>query len=273
MGNLCNKPTFSVPKKPLSPDIRIQPLKGNHESLFEMFDCINIFKNYTIQDYMFILSTTFDQNTGVDDGRYLAFIEKKLIKNQQVSNWILNDDLTRNQIQDFHQKFFSIFLKGFKTFYKSIKDEKYTNNNLPYICFLAIGIVFCQGRIDNKIDIIFNSISNDGEYIEKSDDFVFFIFSCMCIPTGIFLFVLKELSDENEDYKAKIGKFEFERIFDTYQIKDATNSTKEYMKLLFSEDKSRLSYDEFYSLFKVSDDLKVIFNPASIRNWLERNNI
>ena len=94
----------------------------------------------------------------------------------------------------------------------------------------------------------------------------------MSMPAGIFLFVLKMLANENEEYQKKIDKFDFAKIFDTYQIKDAINATDLFFKTLF-ETKASLSYNEFKSLIMNNDDIQCILYPGSVRRFLEKNNV
>jgi hypothetical protein len=273
MGNICHKEELPLQRKIISPDIKIASAVGSYEEIFHEFDIVNIFKYYNIQDFMYLFLNNFNRQEGISESYYYIFIEKKFIKNIQISEWIMNDEKAKSQVQDFHQKYFSIFFKGFKSYFKSIKNEKYKSENLPLVCFLPLGILGCSGRIDSKIELIFNLFCNYDQQLESSDELSYFIFSALSIPAGIFLFILKVLSDENEDYKTKIDKYDFTTIFDTYQIKDAINATAEYLKILFTPEKTSLSLDEFKALMTQNSDLHCIFSSSLVRKFLEKHNI
>jgi len=273
MGNVCHKQEIPLQRKAISQDYKLTQMKGTNETIFEEFDKVNIFKYYNIQDFMHLFLSNFDRQEGVSEAFYYVFIEKKFIKNQQISEWLMNDESAKSQVQDYHQKLFGIFLKGFKSYYRSLKGDKYQSNNLPLSALLALGTHNCQGRLDSKIEIVFHLFCNKDLLLEMNDDLCFFIFASFCLPAGIFLFVLKVLSEENEDYKAKVEKHDFVTIFDTYQIKDAINATQEYLKLLFTPDKPRLSFEDFRDLVIRSEDIQSIFSSTSIRAYLEKHNI
>lgn len=273
MGNVCHKQEVPLQRKTISPDIKLFQLKGTNESIFEEFEKVNIFKYYNIQDFMHLFLTNFNKDEGVNETVYYAFIEKKFIKNQQISDWLMNDESAKSQVQDYHQKLFGIFIKGFKSYYRSLKGDKYQSANLPLSALLALGFHNCSGRLDSKIEIIFNLFCNKDLLLEISDDLCFFIFASFCLPAGIFLFILKVLSEENEEYKTKIDKHDFVTIFDTYQIKDAINATQQYLNLLFTPEKPRLSIEDFRDLVIKNEDIQSIFTSSSIRAYLEKHNI
>lgn len=274
MGNCICKAQEILDKKTISSDITLTSAKGNHENIFSLIEDYNIFKYYNIEEFMHIIRSNYEDSIGVKEETYNIVIEKKFIKNQQVSEWLLNDDKARMKISDFHQKFFSIYLKAFKTYYKSLKGDKYTSSSLPINLFLPFGFLYSKGRVDNKIDMIFNLFCNKEQILENTDEFKMFVFASLSIPAGITLFILKILADENEEYKAKIEKFEFESIFDTYQIKDAINATNEYFKLLFpTNEKKGLSYNEFKILYSTNEEVQVLFSAPGVRAFLEKHNI
>lgn len=275
MGNKCFNAPNPITKKSTPSDISIPKLKGSHEDIFEYLEKINIFKYFNVQDAIYLFISAFPRNgeEGVCQTHYIVFIEKKFIRNQQISDWILNDDKLISEVKDFHSKLFDIFFKGFKQYYKQYKGEKFRGDDLSVLCFLPLAILNSSGRNDTKAEIIFNLFCNNEQLLEDSDDLHFFIFSSMCLPAGISLYVFKVLADENEDYKAKLEKFDFATIFDTYQIKDACNATEEYFKVLFPGEKKSLNFNEFKNLVSTSEDISSIFCPGNARKFLEKHNI
>lgn len=274
MGNKCFKATDPIVKKSPPMDISIPKNKGSHEGIFESLENINIFKYYNVQDIMYLFINNFPrQGEGVTEAHYYIFIEKKFIRNQQISDWILNEERLQSEIKDFHSKLFDIFHKGFKSYYKAHKGEKYREDNLPTVCFMPFATLYGNGRNDTKAELIFNLLCNQDQVLEDSDEFRYFVFSSMCLPAGITLFVMKVLSDENEEYKKKMDKFDFTTIFDTYQIKDAINATEEFFKEIFTPEKPSLTYKEFLNLLGSSEALQSLFNQGNTRKFLEKHNI
>jgi hypothetical protein len=273
MGNVCFKAPDVITKKSPPLDINIPKQTGSHPAIFEALEKINIFKYFNVQDTIYLFLSNFPRSgEGVSETNYYIFIEKKFIRNQQISEWILNDEKLMSEVKDFHSKLFDIFKKGIKQYYKQFKGEKYTDDTLPVLCFLPFAILFASGRNDTKLDIVFNLFCNNDQLLEESDDLHFFIMATMCLPTSITLFVLKLLADENDEYKRIMDKYDFTNIFDTYQIKDACNAAQEYFKELFSN-KKQLTYSEFKSLVSSSEDLQSIFHPGNVRKYLEKHNI
>lgn len=275
MGNLCQKPdTNPIIRKHLPPDVKLLGEKGSNEKIFDYLEKTNIFRLYNIQDVLQLFLDKFPRGgVGPTETEYFIFIEKKLIKNVHISEWILNSDTILSKVKDFHQKYFGIFIKGFKSYYKALKNDKYRDETLPIICFLPLAFLYSNGRIDSKIELLFDMFANEDQKLEMSDDLHYFIFSALALPAPILLFTLKILGEENEEVQNELDKFDFPSIFDTYQVKDAIHATEEYFKILFTPDKTSLNFDEFKSLFSSSKDLQSIFNASFVRKFLEIHNI
>lgn len=275
MGNLCQKVEENpIARKRLPPDVKLLGEKGSHERIFENLEKSNIFRLYNIQDVIQLFLNKFPRGgEGVSETEYFIFIEKKLIKNVQISEWILNSDTILSKVKDFHQKYYGVFMKGFKSFYKGLTNEKYRQETLPVVCFLPLAFLYSNGRIDSKIELLFNMFANEDQNIVTSNDLHYFIFSAFALPAPILLFTLKTLGDENEEVQKELDNFDFTSIFDTYQVKDAIHSTEEYLKILFTPEKPSLNYDEFKALFSTSKDLQSIFSAPFVRKFLEIHNI
>lgn len=274
MGTDClrpRKPELDIVKKTIAPDIKIEPTIGSHEAIFESLENLNILKLYSVDDYIQLYLNYFPDGK-VTEVRYSVFIDKKILKNVQVTDKIGNDETLQSKIKDYNIKLFQILVKAFKQYYKAHTGEKYKEEHISVDALLPLAFLYCHGRVDTKLELIFDRFAVNGESLQKNDSLNHFIFCLLSLPAGVCLFTLKALGDEDEAFNREISKFDFQTVFDTYQIKDAIHATKIFMDSLFSASPN-LSLKDYKNLVSTNKDFQVLLSPGAVRAFLEKNNI
>lgn len=275
MGSQCiqaPRQDSQIKKKEVVSDLKFEEINGSWEDLFKCVEEFDILKHYTINDFL-QMSLNFFSDERVIEPKYSVFIERKLIKNVKVSEKLVNDETLQSKVKDFHQKFISTAFKAIKQYYKITKNIKYKEEFIDLNFLISLGFIYCHGRNDTKLELIFDRFCNDEELLEKSDAFHHFVFGLLCLPTSIILFTMKLMGEEDEKFQNLIDNFDFPSVFDTYQVKDAINATDICMNLLFTADRPKLSLTAFKSLVSGNQDLQCFISRGAVRKFLEKNNI
>lgn len=275
MGSQCIHAPMQdseIKKKEVAPDLIFEEVHGSWEALFKCVDDFDILKHYTIDDFL-QMSLNFFSDERVIEAKYSVFIERKLIKNVKVSEKLVNEEGLQSKVKDFHQKFITTAFKAIKQYYKIVKNIKYKEEYIDLNFLLSLGFLYCHGRNDTKLELIFDRFCNEEEYLERTDAFHHFVFGLLCLPSSIILFSMKMLGEEDEKFQAEIDKFDFPAVFDTYQVKDAINATDICINLLFTAERPKLSITAFKSLVTANADLQCFVSRGAVRKFLEKNNI
>lgn len=273
MGNTCKKiQQEPIKKKIPSKDIEIQSFVESNGEIFDVIEKFIVFKHFRVEEIILLLSLNFSEPE-VAETNFNIFVEKKMLKNVAISEWTLNDQKSYTRMKDYNDKFFDILFKAFKTFYKSTKNTKWEKKGkLPIENLIPLAILYGAGRNDVKFDLIFNYLSNSTGVLELNDKVRFFLFSLFVIPSAVELFVYKQLSEEVEDYKQEISKFDFTSIFEGYEVKDSINSSAVMIKELFGESTS-LTYDELRRKIDSNRHLHSLLTPDGIRYFISHNGV
>lgn len=274
MGTDClrpRKPELDIVKRALAPDMKIAPTNGSHEAIFDSLENLNVLKFYSVDDFIQLLLTFFPDGK-VTEVRYSVFFHKKILKNVQITDKLENDESLQSKVKEYNIKLYQILLKAFKQYYKSYINEKYKEDYISVDALLPFAFLYCHGRIDTKLELIFDRFAVNGDSLQKSDSFNHFIFCLLSLPAGVCLFTLKTLADEDETFNKEISKFDFQSVFDTYQIKDAIHATTVFMDSLFLNNPS-LTLKDFKSLVASNKDFQILLSPGAVRAFLEKNNI
>lgn len=272
MGNTCcdlkQKP---IKKKLLSKDIEIQSFVEANGEIFDIIEKFVIFKHFRVEEIILLLSLNFKE-TEVMETNYNIFVEKKLLKNISISEWTLNDQKSYTRMKDYSDKVFDVMFKAFKTFYKSLKNVKWEKKVMPFECLVPFAIIYGQGRNDVKFDLIFNYLSNSSGEMVLNDKLRFFLFSLFVIPSTVELFVYKQLSEEVEEYKQEISKYDFTTIFEGYEVKDSINSCKQMITEIFG-DADRITYEDLRRKINSNRQLHSLLTPDGIRHFISNNGV
>lgn len=274
MGIDCLRPHIpedEIVKRTIIPDLILEPANGTHEAIFESMEDLNILKFYSVNDFIQLYLTFFPDGK-VTEVRYSVFIDKKILKNVQITDKVGNDESLQSKIKEYNLKVFQILFKAFKTYYKTYTNEKYKEEHISVEALLPLAFLYCHGRVDTKLELIFDRFAVNGETIQRTTSFNHFIFCLLALPAGVFLFTLKSLADEDEAFSKQIAKFDFQTVFETYQIKDAIHASNVFMDELFVNSPS-LNLKDFKSLVSSNKDFQILLSPGAVRAFLEKNNI
>lgn len=273
LGTCCHKAKIEVIKKNIGRDIEFQSFQEVNGQIFDIIEKFNVYAQYDFEEITLLYFQNFKDSENVGEINFNLFIEKKFLKNVVIADWVLNDTLAYSKLKDYNTKFFSIFYKAFKSYYKSLKDTKWKQHDeVPLICLIAQAILYGKGRFDAKIEYMFNYLANKSGNFELNDDVRFFLFGLFAIPSAVELFTFKTIAEENEQYKKEIEKFDFETIFQGYEVKDAINSTSQMITSLFG-DKNELTYEEFYSKMTTNRNIQSLLTPDGIRHFISNNGV
>ena len=263
-----------VDKKPERSDIEIKSLGQEKES--EIFDIIkdyNVFKMYRLEDLScLILSLSKNKEEKlITDFEYDLWVSRKILSNILYKN-ILENEKRKSEFKDFSNKIFSLMCNSFKQFFKRVNNEKLKyKNKLHYEILLAMAFNFCSARNDVKRDFIFDMFCDKDGLLTKGNSLLYFIFSIFAFSSCVQIYGFYEMSNENEEYKKRIEKFDLNNIFQGYEFKDAAHCAEKVYNALFST-KESLSYSEYVSSLN-SNNLSFIVNEKSIRKYINENNI
>lgn len=274
MGSICNKDTSpEIFRKLPQKDIQIEGFKEFHADLFDIIDEFNAYEHFRLEELIYLLKANFgSSNEDVIDATYSIFFEKKILRNSIISDKTLNDQILFSKYKVFSDKAFSTLNKAFKSFYKKVKDEKYeSKNRIPFSCLIPWALLYGKGRNDVKIDFIFNYFGNDKGELVLTDDFRFFLFSLFAIPSTVQLITFQQITDENEEYKKLIDKYDITSIFSGYEVKDATHCTELMIKALFG-DNEKIGYQDYKLKFH-ERKFQLLIHPKGIRSYINENDI
>lgn len=275
MGSICIHAPIQdsgIKKKEFARDISLEDVNGSYEELFKCVEEFDVLKYYNIEDFL-QMSLKFFSEDKVEEGKYSVFVERKLIKNVKVSDKLANEEGVQSKMKDFHQKYITTAMKAFKQYYKSFKGMKYKEEYIELSFLISLGFLYCQGRNDTKLELIFDRFCNEDEFLERSDSFHHFIFGLLSFPTSIILFAMQMLGEEDETFQKELIKYDFTTVFDTYQVKDAINATEVCLGLLFTPERSKIDLSTFMSLVANNVDLHCFLSKGAVRKFLEKNNI
>lgn len=274
MGNICHNEVIKIEKKPLRQDIVFPEFHEAHSEIFKLSDQFNVFKYYRLEDIAFLFLQNFgDGKEHIQDSKFNLFTKNKLINNILILQHTANDTNSTARMKTFNDKFFISFYKGFKSFYKKAKGEKWENSNqIPFISFMPVAVVYGNARNDTKVDYIYSILSNDhtGEIV-RDDNTLFFFFGLFAIPSFVLLYTLRLIAEEYEDFQKELEKFDFDVIFEGYEVKDAIHCCNKMMDELFG-DKDRINFQEFHRKFD-DPNFQILICPRGIRTYINKNNV
>jgi hypothetical protein len=279
MGNSAQ--TKSIKRKPNLPDIEFRIIKGKNEPIFKnVEDTCNFLKYLQLHEYLELLFSY--QITTVDSSSHLGimretnfpmFLEMKILKNILVFAESGRNDVNYTLFKDFYTNFFSFLHKTYKSYYKSVYDEKLhqEETSVPKLTLVPLGLFHCGGSNKAKIELIFNLCCNDNYEVEANSEVLrMLFFFILIIPSGVTLLTLNAVAKENDSVRDMFPEDEFIRIYDAYQVKDSLRELDKVLGILFKGEE-RLSFEAFQKSI-LTNNLEWIFSSAGVRNYLETHN-
>lgn len=223
--------------------------------------------------YTMIIYSFNEKGKLLKEPNYIAFVNNKLLQNPLINDYTINSDGVFNKYSLFSQYFYESYFLVHKTIHKQIHNEKYHEEGLPLYPFIIIGILYCYSSYTNKIEMMFNIISNKSGNVSKKDNFTsMFFYSLFSLASSCLLTAMKMASDKDESFKFGMTEDEFVEVYDGYQVKDAINSAKIVLDRLF-EEKDTITYEEFLKKVLNCKLLNNILYPSGIRYLIDNNNV
>jgi hypothetical protein len=228
----------------------------------------------SLSEYFTLIVYTFhDKNAILKEPNFIAFVNNKLLKNPLIGEYTINSDGIYNKYSLFSQYLFESYYLVHKSIHKQIHNEKYHNEGVPLYPYIIIGILYCYSSYTNKIEVIFNVLSNRTEFVSKKNNFTtMFFYSLFSIASTCLLTAIKMACEKDETLKLIITEDEYIEIYDGYQVKDSIHTANVVLDRLF-EEKDNLNYDEFMKKVLNCKMLNNILYPSGIRYLIDNNNI
>lgn len=263
-----------VDKKPERSDIEVKSL--GQEKDFEIFEIINEynpFKLLRLEDLsslIFSLAKNKEEKL-ITDYEYDLWVGKKILSNILFKN-LLENEKRKGEYKDFTNKIFSLMYTSFKQFYKRLYGEKVKYKSKLHVeVLLSLAFVYGKARNDVKRDFLFDAFCDSNGQLRKNNSVLIFIFSIFALCSCVEIYGFYEMSNENEDYKKKIEKFDLTTIFQGYEFKDAAHCAEKVFNIIFSS-KESLSYEEYTSIVN-ANNLCFFVEEKGIRKYINENNI
>lgn len=281
MGNLCKKPDLSIPRKSPPRDIEFKSFTGSNESYFDKIDVeINFLKYLELHQYLETLysygnkdDTDYSHKEEIGENVFGMFIELKLLKSAIVYSESISVESNYNLFKDYYSRFFTYLHKVYKNYYKEAFGEKLKQEEkaVPKISLIPLGIYQCHSTNKSKMELIFNTCSNDDYELESNSETLrMFIFFMLIIPSCVSLLSLNEVAKERDDIRKSFPEEIFIKMYDAYQVKDSLRELENVISSLFNG-KEKLSYNEFRDNI-IEKGLVWLFTSSGVRDYLEKHN-
>ena len=300
MGNKLFKAQIKQVRKPIQPDVNFKAKLSKNDEYFKKIEKdANLLSLFNIEELFYLLNEhQKDSQEGINSNRIIEnsdsftkessmiqgfkedlfnlFLEKKICKNSLI-NQNKVDEKDKSYFLSFYKHYIHFLVKSFKNLYKILYEEKLQSdvNYVPKLAIIPLFFYFGKGTIKSKTDLLFNILSNSDYQISLGDNKIrILLFFLILGSSGIFLLALNEYAKEDEEVRKVFQENEFVRLYDMYQVKDATRIMDKMLKSLFSVDdlssNKSISYDEFIKKFH-ENQYYWIFSASGVRGYLESN--
>lgn len=200
----------------------------------------------------------------VNEEVFNNFISNKLIANDVLYNFTLEND--RQTITIFKDLLIETY-RDFKKNFSIYSEDKY--NIVRKYHLLSIGIVYCTGKIKDKMEMIFKIFKNSNNNFHKSQELNRFMLSCFLIPSCCQVFVRMKMAMKYP-FLGDISKEDMLSILDAFELNDLERLVGIVNGMFFKE-KNFITYKEYTEVFQ-NNKLEWMFCPSGIRYNLEKFN-
>ena len=281
MGNTQPQQIQKIKHKKPQPDIEFKIRKSKNDLHFNKIEnTTNFFKYMNISDYLDCLLNfgLMDKEKRLNKSHsnemkltvFTVFLECKILQNILVFSESGRNEVNYNYFKNFYINVFEFMYKSYKSFYKTINDEKLRQEekSIPKLGLIPLGIFNCIGSNRSKLELVFNLCANEDYELEtESKDLKLLVFFLLMIPSGIYLLTLNETAKEDDREREVFPEDEFIRIYDVYQVKDCLRGIEIVLEKLFKSE-SKLSYEAFEKNV-LEQKLEFIVSASGVRNFLE----
>ena len=248
------------------------------DSIFEFLKEYNLFKDFTLIEYINILSNINIENSNIPfEGPFkmnFSFLDSKKFINSEISeelfsNFIIKNLLNLRMMGEKEVIFQDICIEIYKNLKKKL-IEFYGNENaiITKKNLICLGLFFCRGTNSYKMKLIFDLFKNDKNELEQNNIFDEFLLSNFLVASYCLINVTKNLSRINplvsENSDETLDKFI--QIYDLENCKELLDNFNFYF---FNG--MKLTFYEYELKFKDINGFGWIFSPKGIRQKLEEN--
>ena len=250
----------------------------------QLLEYMNLLETFTIQTatvpfegnyrHDFSSKDAFLDNI-MNQGEFQSFIENKLLSINEIVELYGEDIQTLALFKDCFLKIYSALNLRLKSFLGNANknDEIITKLNL-----VAIGILFCRGKIISKIKLFFDLFKNENGVFIKSEKLNNYLISSFFIASYCLVSV-RAFIDNEEKGLPKISNNLTQTLLDEKGLsqKNCEILLKFFNDKFFGE-KEGLNWDEFKQKFssdnaRENESFGWIFSTSGIRSKLEDKNI
>ena len=250
----------------------------------QLLEYMNLLETFTIQTatvpfegnyrHDFSSKDPFLDNI-MNQGEFQSFIENKLLSINEIVELYGEDIQTLALFKDCFLKIYSALNLRLKSFLGNANknDEIITKLNL-----VAIGILFCRGKIISKIKLFFDLFKNENGVFIKSEKLNNYLISSFFIASYCLVSV-RAFIDNEEKGLPKISNNLTQTLLDEKGLsqKNCEILLKFFNDKFFGE-KEGLNWDEFKQKFssdnaRENESFGWIFSTSGIRSKLEDKNI
>ena len=240
------------------------------ESIFKSFDSNNNFlQNFPLTDYQLSLPnityTSISETNSLEDATNIDFVSvyfsNAILKYPTLYEMDISEEKTQIFLE-FYSKLINYMIKGIKNFYKkhSIKEE--VSDNVKKLYLVIVGLLYCHSEASEKIQCIYNIISDDKGIIKKTQDNILFFYLIIFTPTFANYVTLLDLQ-KNYDDKLKTVTLAKRGDYDKYfALKNIEDVFEEFSKGFFEEE---MNEDQFMNKI-VKEDFAWILTKQGVRS-------
>ena len=200
----------------------------------------------------------------INDDVFNNFISNKIIANDVLYNFTLeNDHQTITIFKDLLIETYRDFKKNFAIY----SEDKYNITRKYHL--LALGVVYCSGKLKDKIDFIFKLFKNSNNNFHKSQELNRFMLSCFLLPSCCQVFARMKMAMKYP-FLGDISKEDMLSILDAFELSDLERLVGIVNGMFFKE-KNFINYNEYIEVFQFNK-LEWMLCPSGIRFNLEKFN-
>lgn len=200
----------------------------------------------------------------INDDVFNNFISNKIIANDVLYNFTLeNDHQTITIFKDLLIETYRDFKKNFAIY----SEDKYNITRKYHL--LALGVVYCSGKLKDKIDFIFKLFKNSNHNFHKSQELNRFMLSCFLLPSCCQVFARMKMAMKYP-FLGDISKEDMLSILDAFELSDLERLVGIVNGMFFKE-KNFINYNEYIEIFQCNK-LEWMLCPSGIRFNLEKFN-
>lgn len=294
MGALCNIPN-NYSKEELNleknnPDVMFNAYKSKYDVYFEeLEDKNNLLKFFSITELAILLTNyNFDtrENTvssrhavnkrlfceeEVGKDEYLTFFHKKITEHYILYTMV--NEIKKQIFIEHMSKIHNICTKGKISLVRrnSKQDPNYMldvglSKRLKKFFLIALGILYCSGDNLAKMDILFQTLSNENSMLERNTPTVFFVYYLIIVSSIAPLQNIFKLQKYFPDNFKEISDEEKLELIEAFKVEKLIKLKEKFLSDFF-EEASEISYSEYQKKI-LSEGHDWIFSLSGIRSQL-----